>query len=449
MQTPVGVAQSRVLIGVEFPDDAAIMKAVAAAEADLDNRKQPQGKARGKATNLAQNKEAIEEVIEAGVKADSTKEASISALAISHDEAVTKAAEEAEAKAAKKKDEAEKATQKLEADAKAKQRADADAKAATEAEEAVKAEEKAEADATAAKEQARAKATKKTQAEEKAEEKADADAKAATEAEDAKAKEKADNEKDTADAKEKAEATAAKEKMAATKAAKEKEKADAEEKLQKEEAAERNRALDNEAMKQSDLENMKAGAKHVGSNIYIPKDAVHFKDGRVSALFVQSNGDEGSLVHGPFKTSPAAGTIGVHVTVQFEKPVTVARCSICESSSLPAGYWAKEQQAPLCDNKSSLQCSLGDCSWWDTGGLRKSKDTRCGGCPRKRASKHQVWQFLNSTHNLARSIYINAEDSHQKKAHFEHLLDLKDKTNPTTADTTADTTVQGLSVKSP
>ena len=240
-------------------------------------------------------------------------------------------------------------------------------KAATEAEAAVKAEEKAEADATAAKEQARAKAaTKKTQAEEKAKQKADADAKAATEAEDAKAKEKADNEKDTADAKEKAEATAAKEKMAATKAAKEKEKADAEEKLQKEEAAERNRALDNEAMKQSALENMKAGTKHVGSNIYIPKVAVHFKDGGVSALFVQSNGDEGSLVHGPFKTSPAAGTIGVHVTVQFEKPVTVAR-SICESSSLPAGYWAKEQQAPLCDNKSSLQCSLGDCSWWEQG----------------------------------------------------------------------------------
>jgi sRNA-binding protein len=83
---------------------------------------------------------------------------------------------------------------------------------------------------------------------------------------------------------------------AAAKAAKETEKADAVEKALQEEANERNHAFDNE--KRSDLENMKAGAKHVGSNIYIPKDAVHFKDGGVSALFVESNGDEGSLVHG-------------------------------------------------------------------------------------------------------------------------------------------------------
>ena len=59
------------------------------------------------------------------------------------------------------------------------------------------------------------------------------------------------------------------------------------------------------------------------------KDAVHFKDGGVSALFVESNGDEGSLVHGPFKTLPDFGTVGVFMTVQFAKNVTVARCSIC------------------------------------------------------------------------------------------------------------------------
>ena len=91
------------------------------------------------------------------------------------------------------------------------------------------------------------------------------------------------------------------------------------------------------------------------------------------------------------------------------------------SSSLPAGYWAKEQQAPHFDHKSILLCSLGNCSWWDTGRLRKSKDTRCGGCPRERARKHQVWQFLYLTHDLARNIYIYAEDSHQKKAHSENL----------------------------
>jgi hypothetical protein len=79
------------------------------------------------------------------------------------------------------------------------------------------------------------------------------------------------------------------------------------------------------------------------------------------------------------------------------------------SSSLPAGYWAKEQQAPHFDHKSILLCSLGNCSWWDTGRLRKSK------------GKHQVWQFLYLTHDLARNIYIYAEDLHQKKAHSENL----------------------------
>ena len=112
---------------------------------------------------------------------------------------------------------------------------------------------------------------------------------------------------------------------AAAKAAKETEKADAVEKALQEEANERNHAFDNE--KRSDLENMKAGAKHVGSNICIPKGCPLQGRRSVRPLCRIERGRREPRAW-PFKTSPAAGTVGVFVTVQFENKVTVARCSI-------------------------------------------------------------------------------------------------------------------------
>ena len=84
---------------------------------------------------------------------------------------------------------------------------------------------------------------------------------------------------------------------------------------------------DKEAEMRAERDKMKAGAVRVGKQIYIPTDAVRIKGGGVSALFVDGDGEgEGDLVHRPIKAPPAAGFVGVHVSVQFDKGVTVPRC---------------------------------------------------------------------------------------------------------------------------
>ena len=101
--------------------------------------------------------------------------------------------------------------------------------------------------------------------------------------------------------------------MAATKAAKEKAELEASEKAAQEKAAIESDS-DNEAEMRAEREKMKAGAVRVGKQ-YSKTDAVRIKGG----------GGEGGLVHGPVKAPPAADFVGVHVSVQFDKGVTVAR----------------------------------------------------------------------------------------------------------------------------
>ena len=145
--------------------------------------------------------------------------------------------------------------------------------------------------------------------------------------------------------------------MAATKAAKEKAELEASEKAAQEKAAIESDS-DNEAEMRAEREKMKAGAVRVGKQ-YSKTDAVRIKGGGVSVLFVDSHG-EGGLVHGPVKAPPAADFVGVHVSVQFDKGVTVARCYNLRVIISACRLLGKGTKRPASKQKNAVECCIGD-----------------------------------------------------------------------------------------
>ena len=103
---------------------------------------------------------------------------------------------------------------------------------------------------------------------------------------------------------------------------------------------------DKEAEMRAERDKMKAGAVRVGKQIHIPTDAVRIKGGGVSALFVDGDG-EGDLVHRPTRRRKPLVLLGGTCRSSSTKVLRSLVVTICASSSLPAGYWAKEQKDPL------------------------------------------------------------------------------------------------------
>ena len=116
---------------------------------------------------------------------------------------------------------------------------------------------------------------------------------------------------------------------------------------------------DKEAEMRAERDKMKAGAVRVGKQIYIPTDAVRIKGGGVSALFVDGDG-EGDLVHSPTRRRKPLVLLGGTCRSSSTKVLRSLVVTICASSSLPAGYWAKEQKYPLRRKKSAVECCVGD-----------------------------------------------------------------------------------------